>query len=210
MPSEEANNSNDNKGKSPMTKTATPTTAAVAGEAATAPSSKPPASSKPPPAYAQAKNAYEQLWKQHSDTRPLATQAPVSRVATASPPEAAAAAAGGINATAPSPATPPPLKLHAFQKLVGDEAFIPASSLKVLKRIGAGSFATGERDFWRGADSVVRSTLLVLSTSSLSAHPLLLFLSDPRSGRTKHTKQSRSQNTSPPTPRRTRAPSGSP
>ena len=110
-------------------------------------SSRPPPS-QPPPAYAQAKNAYEALWKQQSDTRPLATQAPASgaRTAAAASPRPEAAATG-VNAAAAarSPPTPPPLKLHAFQKLVGDEAFIPASSLKILKRIGAGSFATGER-----------------------------------------------------------------
>jgi len=41
------------------------------------------------------------------------------------------------------------MQLHAFQKLVGDDAFIPASCLRILKRIGAGSFATGEQvPFW--------------------------------------------------------------
>jgi hypothetical protein len=116
----------------------------VAGAGAPAPPK--PTSQQQPPAYAQAKNAYEALWKQHSDTRPLATQAPAGNAAASSsaPPEATA-----VNARPPAPAatapSAPPLKLHAFQKLVGDEAFIPESSLTILKRIGAGSFATGEQ-----------------------------------------------------------------
>ena len=134
-------------------------------------SSRPPPS-QPPPAYAQAKNAYEALWKQQSDTRPLATQAPASgaRTAAAASPRPEAAATG-VNAAAAarSPPTPPPLKLHAFQKLVGDEAFIPASSLKILKRIGAGSFATGERVFsFFGVGIGSCSTLFFFPTSSLS------------------------------------------
>ena len=128
----------------------------VAGAGAPAPPK--PTSQQQPPAYAQAKNAYEALWKQHSDTRPMATQAPAGNAAASSsaPPEATA-----VNARPPAPAatapSAPPLKLHAFQKLVGDEAFIPESSLTILKRIGAGSFATGEqRVLMTMEDSVLR------------------------------------------------------
>ena len=147
MPSEEA----DGKGEA-MTGDAV----VVAGAGAPAPPKS--TSQQQPPAYAQAKNAYEALWKQHSDTRPLATQAPAGNAAASSsaPPEATA-----VNARPPAPAatapSAPPLKLHAFQKLVGDEAFIPESSLTILKRIGAGSFATGEqRVLMTMEDSVLR------------------------------------------------------
>lgn len=105
-----------------------------------APSGRPPVA--PAAAYAQARSAYENLWKQQSDTR---SQAPASSAANA----AGATTTTGTAAATPSNASAPsagPLKLHAFQKLVGDDAFIPSSSLKIIKRIGAGSFATGERN----------------------------------------------------------------
>ena len=140
MPSEEANG----KGKEKTDDAA----GAAAPTAPPPPPSSPPSrqpSSQPPPAYAQAKHAYEALWKQQSDTRPLATQAPASGAAASAARAPSPTEATGVNAARSPAPTAPPLKLHAFQKLVGDEAFIPASSLKIIKRIGAGSFATGER-----------------------------------------------------------------
>lgn len=143
MPSEEA----DGKGKEKIDDAAAPSAPSPPIPSTSSPARQP--SSQPPPEYAMAKNAYEALWKQQSDTRPLATQAPVSGAAAA---RAAPEATGGVSAAAARTATqapaPAPMKLHAFQKLVGDEAFIPASSLKILKLIGVGSFATGERFFW--------------------------------------------------------------
>ena len=67
------------KGKATTTEDAA-VVVAPAPAPAPPPSAKPP-TSQPPPAYAQAKNAYEALWKQQSDTRPLATQAPASKSA---------------------------------------------------------------------------------------------------------------------------------
>lgn len=197
----------------------------VAGAGAPAPPK--PTSQQQPPAYAQAKNAYEALWKQHSDTRPLATQAPAGNAAASSsaPPEATA-----VNARPPAPAatapSAPPLKLHAFQKLVGDEAFIPESSLTILKRIGAGSFATGEqRVLMTMEDSVLRGFSLRFfprspsypsSPSSPSpSPPCLLYASPffslpPKNPNNAKKKQSRSRSTPPTAPRPARCPRGSP
>lgn len=168
MPSEEA----DGKGKEKKIDDAA---AAPAAAPAPPPSRQP--SSQPPPEYAKAKNAYEALWKQQSDTRPLATQAPASGAAAAAR-AAPEATGGGVNAAARNPAaTPAPMKLHAFQKLVGDEAFIPASSLKILKRIGAGSFATGEPGLLDGLERDGFFRLLdPFDLVSLSLPPCLLFL----------------------------------
>ena len=211
MPSEEA----DGKGEA-MTGDAV----VVAGAGAPAPPK--------PTSYAQAKNAYEALWKQHSDTRPLATQAPAGNAAASSsaPPEATA-----VNAQPPAPAatapSAPPLKLHAFQKLVGDEAFIPESSLMILKRIGAGSFATGEqRVLMTMEDSVLREDSVFVFF--LDPLPILLplplplplppacsmlhpFFPSPRKTRkTLKKKQARSRRTPPTAPRPARCPRGSP
>ena len=116
MPSEEANGGKEGKAEKAAT------TDAVAAPPPP-PSNPPSSSSKPPiapssaqPAYAQAKNAYEALWKQ-------ASQAPVS-----SSNAAVASTSKATEATNGAPSSPPPpapqLKLHAFQKLVGDDAFI--------------------------------------------------------------------------------------
>ena len=86
------------------------------------------AAADPRPSYADAKAAYEQAWATTSTGPP----APVS------PPTAAAAPSSSL---APAPTT-----RHEFARLVGTGAWIPPECLTPVRRLGAGSFATGERE----------------------------------------------------------------
>lgn len=91
----------------------------------------------PKPDYKAAANAYAELWRQSEAPAPLGTSPPRPPVG------AAAAKAAALDERKSMP-------LPAFQRMVGDDAFIPPDRLRFLKRIGAGSFATGEK--WRAGE----------------------------------------------------------
>lgn len=89
---------------------------------------------KPTETYKAAATAYAELWRQSNAPAPSSGPPPPL------PPAAQAKAAATDELKS--------MPLPAFQRMVGDDAFIPPERLRFLKRIGAGSFATGECGVW--------------------------------------------------------------
>lgn len=90
----------------------------------------PPPFSPTAPSYAATKTAYEQLWATRSGALP-----PVPTTT-------------GAPAPGPAPARPlgpAPTTRHQFAQLVGVDAWIKPECLKPVRRLGSGSFATGEK-----------------------------------------------------------------